>query len=36
MAGRADAPMVMIEHSGFQCPSCGRFARETKPGLLRA
>ncbi|MEV7796622.1 thioredoxin domain-containing protein [Streptomyces sp. NPDC087512] len=34
--GRADAPVVMIEYSDFQCPFCGQFARTTKPELLRS
>lgn len=34
-AGEPDAPVVMIEYSDFQCPFCGKFARDTKPDLLR-
>ena len=32
--GEADAPVVMIMWSDFQCPFCGRFARETEPELI--
>lgn len=33
--GQADAPVVMIVYSDFQCPFCGKFARETEPQLVR-
>ncbi|MFD4141087.1 DsbA family protein [Streptomyces sp. NPDC058572] len=34
-AGRADAPVVMIEYADFQCGYCGTFARDTEPELLK-
>jgi protein-disulfide isomerase len=33
--GRADARVVFVEYSDFQCPFCGRFQRETYPRLVR-
>ncbi len=33
--GPADAPVVLEVYADYQCPWCGRFARETLPGLVR-
>ncbi|HEX6247927.1 MAG TPA: DsbA family protein, partial [Nocardioidaceae bacterium] len=33
--GDVDAPVVMINYSEFQCPFCGKFARDTKPELQK-
>ncbi|MGY0020223.1 DsbA family protein [Streptomyces sp. YJ-C3] len=32
--GRADAPVVLIEYADFKCGYCGKFARDTEPGLV--
>jgi protein-disulfide isomerase len=32
--GDADAPVVMVSYSEFQCPFCGKFARDTEPTLI--
>ncbi|MFG3282594.1 DsbA family protein [Streptomyces sp. NPDC048111] len=33
--GRPDAPVVMIEYADFKCSYCGKFARDTEPGLVK-
>ncbi|MFJ8697545.1 DsbA family protein [Streptomyces roseolilacinus] len=33
-AGRADAPVVLIEYADFTCGYCGKFARDTEPALM--
>lgn len=32
--GDVDAPVVMVSYSEFQCPFCGKFARDTEPSLI--
>ncbi|MCY9555784.1 thioredoxin domain-containing protein, partial [Paenibacillus apiarius] len=33
--GTPEAPVVIIEYADFQCPFCGRHARETEPKLVQ-
>ncbi|MEV5693020.1 DsbA family protein [Micromonospora globbae] len=33
--GKPDAPVVILEYADFQCPFCGRHARETEPKLVQ-
>ncbi len=33
--GEVDAPVVMLAYSEFQCPFCGKFARDTAPTLIK-
>lgn len=33
--GSVDAPIVMVAYSEFQCPFCGKFARDTEPTLAQ-
>lgn len=32
--GAEDAPVVMVEYADFQCPNCGKFARDLEPELV--
>ena len=33
--GDPQAPVVMVSYSEFQCPFCGKFARDTEPELIK-
>lgn len=35
MLGQASAPVTMVEFGDFQCPFCGRFARDTLPSIKK-
>jgi protein-disulfide isomerase len=35
MLGRTTAPVTIVEFGDFQCPNCGRFARDIKPALVK-
>lgn len=35
MLGQAPAPVTMVEFGDFQCPFCGRFARDTLPSIKK-
>ena len=32
--GEVDAPVVLIEYADYRCSFCGKWALETKPGLM--
>ncbi len=32
--GDEDAPVTMVEYADFQCPFCGKFARDVEPELI--
>lgn len=32
--GNIDAPVVLVQYAEFQCPFCGKFARDTEPILV--
>src|SRR5689334_11317639 len=33
--GKADAPLVILEFSDFECPFCGRYARDTYAQVIK-
>lgn len=32
--GRADAPIVMVKHEDYRCPSCSKFTADVEPQLI--